>query len=83
MATETNQGARVAPVPTPPAAALDLHAHLGVPVLLARSVATLTPRGEVVLAIEHLADLLSTLDDADTAAVRPRLAELLGLDYVP
>jgi hypothetical protein len=39
----------------------------------------LTARGEVVATIQRLADLLSTLDDADRAYVRPMLAELAGL----
>lgn len=44
---------------------------------------SLTPRGEVVAAIERLADLISTLDAEDRLFVAPMLAELIGLDDVP
>jgi hypothetical protein len=39
--------------------------------------AVLTPRGEVVATIERLADLFSTLDDADREYVRPMLDEFV------
>lgn len=39
--------------------------------------AAITPRGEVVATIQRLADLLSTLDEADLAFVRPMLAEFV------